>query len=139
MVFPPRTWLPLAVLWCHECAYRPNVLPNDPDKPELLPGSRSQTFQRSFLRVSDTRFYFSFAIGIFNPARHSHDAVVCEHISKQRVECGIVNVRNDDFLAQIIENYQTRTPTESTKRFSWSSAQTRELERNNSKRTDLRL
>ena len=68
-------------------------------------------FERSFLRVSDTRFHFSFAIGIFNPARHSHDAVVCEHISKEWIESGIVNVRNDDSFAQIIENYQTRTPT----------------------------
>jgi hypothetical protein len=59
----------------------------------------AQTFERSFLCVSDTRFYFSFSIGIFNPARHGHDAVVGEHIPKEWIESGIVDVRYDDSLA----------------------------------------
>jgi len=71
----------------------------------------AQSFEWSFLCVSDTGFHFSFAIGIFNPARHGHDPVVCEHIAKQGVENGIVDVRNDDSLAQIIEHHQARTPT----------------------------
>src|SRR5208282_1537823 len=74
-------------------------------------------FEWSFLRVSDTRFYFPLAIGIFNPARHRHHAVVCEHIAKKWIECGIVDVRNEDSLAQIIEHHDARTPTEPTKCF----------------------
>jgi hypothetical protein len=67
--------------------------------------------------VSDTRFHFSFAIGIFNPAGHGHDAVVCEHIPKEWIESGIVDVRYDDSLAQIIEHHDARAPTESTEGF----------------------
>src|SRR5579864_3077004 len=72
-------------------------------------------FERSFLCVSDTRFHFSFSIGIFNPARHGHRAVVCKHIPKKWIESGIVDVRYDDSLAQIIEHHDARTPTESAK------------------------
>ena len=75
----------------------------------------AQSFERSFLCVPHARFHFPFAIGIFDPARHGHDAVVCEHIPKQWIESGIVDVRSDDALAQIIENHDARTPTKSTK------------------------
>ena len=77
----------------------------------------AQSFERSFLSVSDARFHFPFAIGIFDPAGHGHDAVVRKHIPKEWIESGIVDVRNDDALAQIIENHHARTPTESTKGF----------------------
>ena len=67
--------------------------------------------------MSDPGFHFSFAIGILNAAVHGHDTVVRQHIPKQWIESGIVNVSNDDSLAQIIENYDPRTPTQATKSF----------------------
>jgi len=71
----------------------------------------AQAFERSLLRVSDTCFHFSFAIGIFNPARHGHDTVMCEHVPKKWIESGIVDVRNEDSFTKIIENHQARAPT----------------------------
>src|SRR5258708_15492340 len=75
----------------------------------------AQSFERRFLGVSDARLHFPFAIGILDPARHGYHAVVCEHVPKKWVERGIVDVRNDDSLAQIVENHQARTPSYSTK------------------------
>jgi hypothetical protein len=72
------------------------------------PRTRRRWGENSF-SVSDTRFYFSFTIGVFNPARHGYNAVVRQHIPKKWVESGIVDIRNDDSFAQIVENYQTRT------------------------------
>ena len=77
----------------------------------------AQTFERSLLRVSDTCFHFSFAIGIFNPAGHGHDAVVCQHIPKEWIESRVVDVSDDYALAEIIEYHDARTPTESTEGF----------------------
>src|SRR6266446_6818766 len=67
--------------------------------------------------MSDPCFHFSFAIGILNPAGHGHNTVVREHIPKEWIESGIVNISNDDSLAQIIEHHDARTPTESAKGF----------------------
>jgi hypothetical protein len=66
---------------------------------------KAQSFERSLLRVSDTCFHFSFAIGIFNPARHGHNTVMCEHVPKKWIERGIVDVRNGDSFTEIIENH----------------------------------
>jgi hypothetical protein len=83
----------------------------------LLQTLEAQTFERGLLCVSDTRFHFSFAIGILDPAGHGHHAVVCEHIPKEWVKSRIVDVSDDYALPQIVENHQARTPTESTEGF----------------------
>jgi hypothetical protein len=44
--------------------------------------------------MTDSGLDFSFAIGILDPARQSHYAVVSENITEQRVDQGIVEVRN---------------------------------------------
>ena len=67
--------------------------------------------------MSDRCFHFSFAIGILNPAGHGHDTVVRKHIPKKWVESGIVNVRSEHALAQIVEHYNAHAATQSAKRF----------------------
>jgi hypothetical protein len=67
--------------------------------------------------MSDTCLHFSFAIGILNPAGHGHDTVVREHIPKEWIESGIVNIRKDHSFAQIIQNYDPRTSPQATKGF----------------------
>ena len=75
-----------------------------------------------------------------DPARQSHHAIVGEHIAKQWINRGIVNVRNQDAFFQVVENDDSRTATESAKGSpSWQSHEMRALERHASKRTDLRL
>jgi hypothetical protein len=67
--------------------------------------------------VSDPRFDFPFAIRIVDPARQCHHAIVGEHIPKQRVDGGIVDIRDQHAFFQIVEDHNPGTTTESTKRF----------------------
>ena len=46
----------------------------------FLQAFKALSFERCFLRVADTGFHFPFAIGILDPARHGHHAIVREHI-----------------------------------------------------------
>ena len=58
----------------------------------LVQAFEAHAFERRFLRVSDTGLDFPFAIRILNPARHRHNAIVRQHVLKQRIERRIVNV-----------------------------------------------
>src|SRR5262252_7342491 len=61
-------------------------------------------FERGSLGVADARLHFPFAIGILDPARQGHDAVVSENISKQWVDGGIVDIWSRDAFFQVVEN-----------------------------------
>lgn len=64
-----------------------------------------------------------------------------QHIAIQRVHLGIVDVRRQHALAQIIQHHYASHTTQSAKRnaFSCNSAQTRRLERKTSSRTETLL
>ena len=62
-----------------------------------------------------------------------------EHVAVQRIDGGIVDVWLEHALAQIVEHDDPGQPPSRRKAFSCNSAQICELERNTSRRTDLRL
>jgi hypothetical protein len=62
-----------------------------------------------------------------------------EHIAIQGVERWIVDVGGEHALAQIIQHHHARAATQPTEGLLVRSAQICELDRNTSKRTDLRL
>jgi hypothetical protein len=64
--------------------------------------------ERSFLRVSDAGFDFTFAIRVSDSARHSHHAVVRQHVAVERIDRRIVDVGCEDALAQVVEHHHTR-------------------------------
>ena len=64
----------------------------------------AQTLQRCFLRMTDARFNFAFAVGILNAARHGHRAVVRQHVAIKRIQRGIVNIGDEHAFAQIVEH-----------------------------------
>ena len=72
--------------------------------------------QRGFLGVADARFDLAFAIRIADAARKRDDAVVREHIAIERIQRGIVDVRGQDTLFQIVEDDHTDRATQPTKR-----------------------
>src|SRR5262249_17858380 len=63
----------------------------------------AQTSQGRPLCVPYTRLYFAFAIGIAYTARHGHHTVVAQQIAVERIESGIVQIRSQHALAQIVE------------------------------------
>ena len=77
----------------------------------------AHAFQRRFLGVPDTRFNFSFSIGILDPARQCHHTVMSEHVPIQRIEGGIVDIRNQHSFPQIVENDHSDRATDATKSF----------------------
>ena len=65
----------------------------------LLQTFEAQPFERRLLGMSDSRLDFSFSIGMLNPARHGHGAVVREHVAVEGIERGIVDVGDQHALA----------------------------------------
>jgi hypothetical protein len=66
--------------------------------------------------VADAGFHFSFAIRISDAARQSDDAVVCEHVAVERIQRGIVDVRDEHAFAQVVEHHHVSNPAEPAKR-----------------------
>ena len=67
--------------------------------------------------MSDAGLDFSFAIGIFDPARQSDSAVVSQHVAIEWIQSGIVDVGDEHAFAQVIEHDDARTAAESTEGF----------------------
>src|SRR4051812_24222245 len=65
---------------------------------------KAKTFQWCFLRVTDTGFHLSFAVGIPDFAWHGRGAVMRQHVSVQWIESGIVEVRTQNTFAKIVQN-----------------------------------
>ncbi len=76
----------------------------------------TKALQRRFLRVADSRFDFSFAIGTLNPAWHGDDAVMCQDILEQRIDCGVVDIRREHAFPEVIQNQNTGAAAKSAKR-----------------------
>ena len=62
---------------------RPTFFPTIQIGLRLFQTFEAHPFERSSLGVTDAGFHFSFAIRILDPARQRHQAIMCEHISKQ--------------------------------------------------------
>jgi hypothetical protein len=67
--------------------------------------------------MADAGFYFSFSIWISHSAGHGDHAVVGQQIAIERVESGIVNVRSEHALAQIVEHHNAHAATQPAKCF----------------------
>jgi hypothetical protein len=70
----------------------------------------AQALQRRFLRVANAGFDFALAIGILDATRHGDRPIVGEYLAIERVERGIVDVGDEDALAEIVEHYDARGP-----------------------------
>jgi hypothetical protein len=62
-----------------------------------------------------------------------------QHVFEQRIQRRLVEIRFNHTFSKIVENDGARTAAKAPECVSCSSAQMRELDRNVSKRTDLRL
>ena len=58
--------------------------------------------------MADARFHLPFSIRIADAARHRDRAVVRQHVPVQRIERGIVDVRGEHALAQVVEDHDPR-------------------------------
>ena len=105
----------------------------------LFQALEALALERRLLCVGDTRLDFAFSIGIAHPARQRCHTVVRQHIAIERIQTGIVDVGSQNAFAKIIENDDRGQPPNRRNAFSCNSAQMRELDRNVSSRTDLRL
>jgi hypothetical protein len=83
----------------------------------LLQALEALSFERSFLRVADAGFDFTFSVRVSDSARHSHHAVVGKHIAVERIKRGFVDVGSQHALAQIIEHHHARAAAETAKGF----------------------
>jgi hypothetical protein len=70
---------------------------------------KAHPFERRSLGVADARLHFPFAIGILDPARQCCHTVVSQDIAEQRVDRGIVEVRNRHAFFQVVENDESWT------------------------------
>jgi hypothetical protein len=77
----------------------------------LFQALETHSLEWRFLRVADPRLHFPLAIGIFDPARQRHHAVVSKHIAKQWIDGGIVDVGNQHAFFQVVENHNSGTTT----------------------------
>jgi hypothetical protein len=67
--------------------------------------------------VADARLYFPFSVRISDPARQRHHAIVSEHIAKQWIDGGIVDVGKQHTFFQVGEDHDSWTAPEATKGF----------------------
>jgi hypothetical protein len=70
----------------------------------------AEAFEGSALGMTDSGLHFSLAIGILNATRKSQCTVVGQHVPVERIECGIVDVRDQHALAQVIEDHYPGGP-----------------------------
>jgi len=75
------------------------------------------SFERRFLGMADAGFDLTFSIWVSHPTGHGDHAIVGQQIAIERIERGIVNVRSEHALAQIVEHYNAHAATQSAKRF----------------------
>src|SRR5208337_1673349 len=82
----------------------------------LLQALKAFPLERS-LGVADTRFNFSFSIWILDPTRQSDGAIVRQNVAIEGIQNGIIDVRDEHTLAQIIQDDDPRSAAESTECF----------------------
>jgi hypothetical protein len=93
----------------------PALLPVIQIRLRLFQALEALTLQRRFLRVADAGFDLPFPVRISHAARQSDRAVMLQHIAIQRVDLGIVDVRRQHALAQIVEHHHPRGSAQSAK------------------------
>jgi hypothetical protein len=67
--------------------------------------------------MTDARFNFSFSIRILDPTGQGYRAIVCQDVAIERIQSGIIDVRDEHALAQIIQDDDPRSATQSTECF----------------------
>src|SRR6266404_1957115 len=82
----------------------------------LLQALKAFSLERS-LCVADTGFNFSFAIWLLDPTGQGDRAIVCQDVAIERIQSGIIDVRDEYALAQIIQDDDPRSATQSTECF----------------------
>ena len=82
----------------------PALLPAVEVRLRLLEALEAQPLERRPLGVADARLDLALAIGVADPARQRDDAVVREHVAVERIQRGVVDVRREDALAQVVED-----------------------------------
>src|SRR5208282_5729311 len=79
----------------------------------LLHGLKAFSLERS-LGVADAGFNFSFSIWILDPTWQGYGAIMRQDVAIERIQGRIVDVRDEHAFAQIIENHDSRSATQST-------------------------
>ena len=68
---------------------------------------KALTLQRRLLCVADAGFHFAFPVGIADPARHGHGAVVGQYVAIERIQSRIVNVGLEHTFSQVVGNHDS--------------------------------
>jgi hypothetical protein len=55
--------------------------------------------------VADAGLDLALAVGVPDPARQRHDAVVGQHVAVERVQCRVVDVRGEHALEEVVEDH----------------------------------
>ena len=63
----------------------------------------AEAAQRRLLRVADGCFDLALAVGVADAARQGHGPVVGQHVAVERIERGVVDVRSEDALLEVVE------------------------------------
>ena len=64
----------------------------------------AEAAQRRLLGVADRGFDFALAIGVADATRQSDDPVVGQHVAVERIERGVVDVRGEDALLEVVQD-----------------------------------
>ena len=70
----------------------------------LVEALEAEAAQRRFLGMADGGFDLALAVGIADPARQGDDAVVGKYVAVERIERGVVDVRGEDALLEVVEH-----------------------------------
>ena len=78
---------------------------------------KALSFQWCLLGMAHPGFNFAFAIRIFNATRQGDRTVMGQHITIERIERRVVDIRLEHSFAQIVEHDDTHAATQTTKSF----------------------
>ena len=68
------------------------------------------------LRVADGCFDLALAVGVADAARQGHGPVVGQHVAVERIERGVVDVRSEDALLEVVEHDDADTAAQPPER-----------------------
>ena len=76
----------------------------------------AETAQRRLLRVADGGFDLALAVGVADAARQGHGPVVGQYVAVERIERGVVDVRSEDALLEVVEHDDADTAAQPPER-----------------------
>jgi hypothetical protein len=82
----------------------------------LLQTLKAFSLERS-LGMANARLNFSFSIWILDPTGQGDRAIVRQDVAIERIQSGIIDVRDEHALAQIVQDDDPRSATQSTECF----------------------